>query len=96
MLSSKSREKKKVDQKEQSRFCKELNPSLGCTTCKYGPYTVIYGQNLKYGTGYTAYRNTAYIRSYGLGQPYICVYGAGRQKAESPDRKQRAAHVRGV
>jgi len=21
-----------------------LNPSLGCTTCKYGPYTVIYGQ----------------------------------------------------
>jgi len=90
MLSSKSREKKKVDQKEQSRFCKELNPSLGCTTCKYGPYTVIYGQNLKYGTGYTAYRGygvytvirfgpTLYIRHFWQGNHHTyghirCVY----------------------
>jgi hypothetical protein len=44
MLSSKSREKKIWTKKSKNRFCNELNPSLGCTTCKYGPYTVIYGQ----------------------------------------------------
>jgi hypothetical protein len=43
MLSSKSR-KKNWTKKSKKRFCKELNPSLGCTICKYGPYTVIYGQ----------------------------------------------------
>jgi len=47
MLISKSREKKRLGQKEQKRFCKELNPSLGCTTCKYGPSTVIYGQKFQ-------------------------------------------------
>ena len=73
MLSLKSREKKKLDQKEQkARNC----PSLGCTTCKYGPYTVIYGQ--KFQIRYRIYGVTRIRRIYGhtvwANPIYVCVH----------------------
>ena len=90
MLISKSREKKRLGQKEQKRFCKELNPSLGCTTCKYGPSTVIYGQKFQiryriYGVprkrriyGHTVWANPTHIT---LGD-LICFYGFLRHEIE--------------
>ena len=94
MLSSKSREKKKIGPKRAES--KEL-PESGVYHLQIRSiYGHIRSEISNTVPDIRRTEDTAYIRSYGLGQPYICVYGAGRQKAESPDRKQRAAHVRGV
>jgi len=86
--------RKELDQKEQKRLL--LLGIEPCTTCKHGLLTHIrsYGHlwlrnRLSGSVSYTVpdirrIENTAYIRSYGLGQPYIYGVTYGTLAGKSP------------
>jgi hypothetical protein len=72
MLSSKSREKKKLDQKDQKKLLQGIEPESGVYHLQIRS---IYGHiRLEISNTVPVIRrteDTAYIRSYGLGQPYV-------------------------
>jgi len=70
MLSSKSREKKKLDQKEQKSLLQGIEPESGVYHLQIRSiYGHIRSEISNTVPGIRRTEDTAYIRSYGLGQP---------------------------
>ena len=74
MLSSKSREKKKLDQKEQKSLLQGIEPESGVYHLQLRSiYVHIRSEISNTIPDIRRTEDTAYLRSYDLGQPYHCV-----------------------
>jgi len=74
MLSSKRREKKKLDQKEQKSLLQGIEPESGVYHLQLRSiYVHIRSEISNTIPDIRRTEDTAYLRSYDLGQPYHCV-----------------------